>query len=167
MKRDRGNAGTVGEPASIVDSLYTCGKAIVSTSVGVDGLLHIDNLRDDEYTMEPGGRAWVGRVNKRRLGMGTRELAHVVAQFGQPFVDIAERTDVASAAPVIDVVAELFAALLQRRRGVPVGGEPGKDDDGVAVSGGQARAVHQLHGGVLEGRPHRLHAEQAPGRSPG
>ncbi len=30
MKRDLGNAGTVGEPASIVDSLYTCGKAIVS-----------------------------------------------------------------------------------------------------------------------------------------
>jgi len=60
------------------------------TAVGVDGLLHIDNLRDDEYVMEHGGRAWVGRNMKRRLGMGTR--VHVIVTSVNPIeglVDLA------------------------------------------------------------------------------
>ena len=58
--------------------------------MGVDGLLHIDNLRDDEYHMEAGGRAWVGRDSKRRLGMGTR--VHVIVTSVNPIeglVDLA------------------------------------------------------------------------------
>jgi exoribonuclease R len=52
--------------------------------------LHIDNLRDDEYSMEPGGRAWVGKTRKRRLGMGTR--VHVIVTSDNPIeglVDLA------------------------------------------------------------------------------
>ena len=37
----------------------------------VDGLLHIDRLRDDEYVMDDDGHAWVGRRTKRRLRIGT------------------------------------------------------------------------------------------------
>jgi exoribonuclease R len=66
------------------------GAFVQLTAVGTDGLLHIDNLRDDEYIMEPGGRAWVGRTNKRRLGMGTR--VHVIVTSVNPIeglVDLA------------------------------------------------------------------------------
>jgi ribonuclease R len=38
--------------------------------VAVDGLLHLDNLRDDEYVMENNGHAWTGRRTGRRLGTG-------------------------------------------------------------------------------------------------
>jgi ribonuclease R len=39
--------------------------------VAVDGLLHIDNLRDDEYAMDDSGHAWVGRRRGRRLRTGS------------------------------------------------------------------------------------------------
>jgi len=38
--------------------------------VAVDGLLHTDRLRDDEYVMEDDGHAWIGRRTKRRLRTG-------------------------------------------------------------------------------------------------
>ena len=66
------------------------GAFVQLTAVGVDGLLHIDNLRDDEYVMEHGGRAWVGRSSKRRLGMGAR--VHVIVTSVNPIeglVDLA------------------------------------------------------------------------------
>jgi len=58
------------------------GAFVQLTAIGVDGLLHIDNLRDDAYEMEAGGRAWVGRSRKRRLGMGTR--VHVIVTSVNP-----------------------------------------------------------------------------------
>ena len=60
----------------LITTVVEFGAFVQLTAVGVDGLLHIDNLRDDEYDMEAGGRAWVGRDSKRRLGMGTR--VHVI-----------------------------------------------------------------------------------------
>ena len=45
----------------LITTVVEFGAFVQLTAVGVDGLLHIDNLRDDEYQMEPGGRAWVGR----------------------------------------------------------------------------------------------------------
>src|SRR5262249_7066293 len=39
--------------------------------VAVDGLLHLENLRDDEYVMEPDGHAWTGRRKGRRLRTGS------------------------------------------------------------------------------------------------
>jgi ribonuclease R len=47
--------------------------------VAVDGLLHIDNLRDDEYVMDDDGHAWVGRRRKRRLHTGGRIRVVVTA----------------------------------------------------------------------------------------
>ncbi len=74
----------------LITTVVEFGAFVQLTAVGVDGLLHIDNLRDDEYHMEAGGRAWVGRESKRRLGMGTR--VHVIVTSVNPIeglVDLA------------------------------------------------------------------------------
>jgi ribonuclease R len=74
----------------LITTVVEFGAFVQLTEIGVDGLLHIDNLRDDEYQMEAGGRAWVGRASKRRLGMGTR--VHVIVSSVNPIeglVDLA------------------------------------------------------------------------------
>jgi exoribonuclease R len=45
----------------------------------VDGLLHIDNLRDDQYVMEDDGHAWRGRRTGRRLRTGAHVRVLVTA----------------------------------------------------------------------------------------
>jgi len=47
--------------------------------VSVDGLLHIDSLRDDQYMMEDDGLAWIGRRAGRRLRAGTQIRVIVTA----------------------------------------------------------------------------------------
>jgi len=84
----------------LITTVVEFGAFVQLTAVGTDGLLHLDNLRDDEYVMEPGGRAWVGRVRKRRLGMGTR--VHVIVTSVNPIeglVDLALVEVDQSAAP--------------------------------------------------------------------
>lgn len=74
----------------LITTVVEFGAFVQLTAVGVDGLLHIQNLTDDEYHMEPGGRAWVGRAKKRRLGMGAR--VHVIVTSVNPIeglVDLA------------------------------------------------------------------------------
>jgi ribonuclease R len=74
----------------LITTVVEFGAFVQLTAVGVDGLLHVDNLRDDEYVMEPGGRGWVGRNSKRRLGMGAR--VHVIVTSVNPIeglVDLA------------------------------------------------------------------------------
>jgi len=66
----------------LITTVVEFGAFIQLTAIGTDGLLHIDNLRDDEYLMEPGGRAWVGRSNKRRLSLGAR--VHVIVTSVNP-----------------------------------------------------------------------------------
>ena len=44
-----------------------------------DGLLHIDNLRDDEYDKDDALHAWVGRRTKRRLQLGSHVRVIVTA----------------------------------------------------------------------------------------
>ena len=66
----------------LITTVVEFGAFVQLTSIGVDGLLHVDSLRDDEYHMEAGGRAWVGRASKRRLGMGTR--VHVIVTSVNP-----------------------------------------------------------------------------------
>jgi predicted RNA-binding protein with RPS1 domain len=74
----------------LLTTVVEFGAFVQLTAVGVDGLLHIDNLRDDEYIMEPGGRAWVGRNTKRRLGMGTR--VHVIVTSVNPIEGLVDLT---------------------------------------------------------------------------
>ena len=47
--------------------------------VAVDGLLHIDNLRDDEYVMEDDGHGWRGKRSGRRLRTGAHVRVVVTA----------------------------------------------------------------------------------------
>lgn len=56
----------------IVTTVVEFGCFVQLLDVGVDGLLHLDQLSDDEYRMEPHGHAWVGRHSKRRFGPGTK-----------------------------------------------------------------------------------------------
>lgn len=66
----------------LVTTVVEFGAFVQLTAVGADGLLHIDNLRDDEYVMEPGGRAWVGRNAKRRIALGAK--VHVIVTSVNP-----------------------------------------------------------------------------------
>jgi ribonuclease R len=54
----------------IITTVVEFGCFVQILDVAVDGLLHIDNLRDDEYVMEPDGHAWTGRRRGRRLRTG-------------------------------------------------------------------------------------------------
>jgi ribonuclease R len=74
----------------LVTTVVEFGAFVQLTAVGADGLLHVDNLRDDEYAMEQGGRAWVGRASKRRLGMGTH--VHVIVTSVNPIEGLIDLT---------------------------------------------------------------------------
>jgi ribonuclease R len=56
----------------IITTVVEFGCFVQILDVAVDGLLHLDNLRDDEYIMEPDGHAWTGRRKGRRLRTGAR-----------------------------------------------------------------------------------------------
>jgi exoribonuclease R len=47
--------------------------------VSVDGLLHIDALRDDQYIMEDDGLSWTGQRTGRRLRTGAQIRVVVTA----------------------------------------------------------------------------------------
>jgi len=66
----------------LITTVVEFGAFVQLTAVGADGLLHVDNLRDDVYELAPGGRAWVGKASKRRLGMGAR--VHVIVTSVNP-----------------------------------------------------------------------------------
>ncbi|HYL70886.1 MAG TPA: ribonuclease R [Candidatus Dormibacteraeota bacterium] len=57
----------------LITTVVEFGCFVQILDVAVDGLLHLDNLRDDQYVMEEDGHAWRGRRNGRRLRTG----AHV------------------------------------------------------------------------------------------
>jgi ribonuclease R len=63
----------------IITTVVEFGCFVQILDVAVDGLLHIDNLRDDEYVMEDDGHAWVGRRTKRRLRTGDHVRVLVTA----------------------------------------------------------------------------------------
>ena len=49
----------------IITTVVEFGCFVQILAVAVDGLLHLDNLRDDEYVMEDDGHAWTGRRRGR------------------------------------------------------------------------------------------------------
>jgi ribonuclease R len=54
----------------LITTVVEFGCFVQILDVSVDGLLHIDALRDDDYEMEDDGLAWVGRRTNRRLRAG-------------------------------------------------------------------------------------------------
>jgi ribonuclease R len=65
--RDRIGQTFEGLITAVVD--FGCFVQILEAAV--DGLLHLDNLRDDEYVKDDDGQAWIGVRSKRRLRLGT------------------------------------------------------------------------------------------------
>ncbi len=63
----------------LVTTVVEFGCFVQILDVTVDGLLHVDNLRDDEYEMDASGHAWVGRRRGRRLRVGSHVRVIVTA----------------------------------------------------------------------------------------
>ena len=63
----------------LITTVVEFGCFVQILDVSVDGLLHIDRLRDDEYVMEDDGHAWIGRRTKRRLRTGSQVRVVVTA----------------------------------------------------------------------------------------
>jgi ribonuclease R len=57
----------------LITTVVEFGCFVQILDVAVDGLLHVDSLRDDQYVMEEDGHGWRGRRSGRRLRTG----AHV------------------------------------------------------------------------------------------
>jgi ribonuclease R len=54
----------------LITTVVEFGCFVQILDVAVDGLLHIDRLRDDEYVMEDNGHGWTGRNSGRKLHTG-------------------------------------------------------------------------------------------------
>jgi ribonuclease R len=63
----------------LITTVVEFGCFVQILDVAVDGLLHIDNLRDDQYVMEEDGHAWRGRRTGRRLRTGAHVRVLVTA----------------------------------------------------------------------------------------
>src|SRR5690606_17469209 len=56
---------------AVITTVVDFGCFVQITEAAADGLLHLDNLRDDEYVKDEALNAWVGVRGKRRLQLGT------------------------------------------------------------------------------------------------
>jgi ribonuclease R len=63
----------------LITTVVEFGCFVQILEVGVDGLLHVDSLRDDIYEMHEGGHAWIGRRTKRQLRTGAHVRVMVTA----------------------------------------------------------------------------------------
>ena len=63
----------------LITTVVEFGCFVQILEVAVDGLLHIDRLRDDEYLMEDHGHAWRGRRSGRTLRTGAQVRVIVTA----------------------------------------------------------------------------------------
>ena len=63
----------------LVTTVVEFGCFVQILEVTVDGLLHVDTLRDDEYVMDESGHAWIGQRRGRRLRVGTHLRVIVTA----------------------------------------------------------------------------------------
>ena len=63
----------------LITTVVEFGCFVQILDVSVDGLLHIDSLRDDQYEMEDDGLAWTGRRTGRRLRTGQQIRVVVTA----------------------------------------------------------------------------------------
>ena len=55
----------------LITTVVEFGCFVQLMDVAIDGLLHLDNLRDDEYLMDDHGTAWRGVASGRNLRIGT------------------------------------------------------------------------------------------------
>ena len=63
----------------LITTVVEFGCFVQILDAAVDGLLHVDSLRDDQYVMEDDGHAWRGRRTGRRLRTGSHVRVVVAA----------------------------------------------------------------------------------------
>ena len=63
----------------LITTVVEFGCFVQILDAAVDGLLHLDNLSDDQYVMEDDGHAWRGRRGGRRLRTGSHVRVVVTA----------------------------------------------------------------------------------------
>jgi ribonuclease R len=54
----------------LITTVVDFGCFVQILDVAIDGLLHVDSLRDDQYEMADNGHAWIGRRHRRQLHTG-------------------------------------------------------------------------------------------------
>jgi ribonuclease R len=64
---------------AVITSVVDFGCFVQIIEAAADGLLHLDNLRDDEYVKDDSQHAWVGMKSRRRLQLGTHVRVIVTA----------------------------------------------------------------------------------------
>ncbi len=64
---------------AIITSVVDFGCFVQIVEAAADGLLHLDNLHDDEYVKDEALQAWVGLRHKRRLQLGAHVRVIVTA----------------------------------------------------------------------------------------
>ena len=64
---------------ALITSVVDFGCFVQIIEAAADGLLHLDNLRDDEYVKDDALQAWVGLKSKRRLQLGSHVRVIVTA----------------------------------------------------------------------------------------
>jgi len=64
---------------AVITTVVDFGCFVQIIEAAADGLLHLDNLRDDEYVKDDGQHAWVGTRSGRRLQLGTHVRVIVTA----------------------------------------------------------------------------------------
>ena len=84
----------------LITTVVEFGCFVQILDVGVDGLLHIDNLRDDDYEMHDSGHAWVGKRTRRQLRTGAHIRVMVTAV--NPIEGLIDLALAEEAAPVGD-----------------------------------------------------------------
>ncbi|NBO73367.1 MAG: RNB domain-containing ribonuclease [Gammaproteobacteria bacterium] len=55
----------------IVTTVVEYGCFVQLRGIGIDGLLRLEALDDDEYTMEANGQAWFAKRRKQKIGIGS------------------------------------------------------------------------------------------------
>ena len=63
----------------LITTVVEFGCFVQLMDVAIDGLLHLDNLRDDEYVMEDHGHGWRAVNTGRSLKIGTEVRVIVTA----------------------------------------------------------------------------------------
>ncbi len=64
---------------AVITSVVDFGCFVQIVEAAADGLLHLDNLRDDEYVKDEALQAWIGVRTKRRLQLGAHVRVIVTA----------------------------------------------------------------------------------------
>ena len=94
----------------LVTTVVEYGCFVQLRGIGIDGLLRLDSLDDDEYMMESNGQAWFAKRRKQRLGIGT--AVRVVVTNANP---VEALIDLELADPVLLSVQEQAAVRIQPR----------------------------------------------------